>query len=68
MKPFFIGWLAALVALAILDAAWLGVIARDLYRDKIGSLLIDPPRWSAAIAFYVLHTVGIVSWSMVSTT
>ncbi len=60
MKTFFVGWIAALVALAVLDAAWLGVIARDFYRDKLGSLLVDPPRWSAAIAFYVLHTVGIV--------
>lgn len=60
MKNFLVGWFAALVVLAILDAAWLGVIARDLYREKLGTLLLDQPRWGAAIAFYLLHTVGIV--------
>ena len=60
MRTFLIGWIAALVALAILDAVWLGIVARDLYRDKIGSMLLEQPRWSAAILFYLLHTVGIV--------
>ena len=60
MRPFLIGWMAALVTLAVLDAAWLGIVARDLYRDKLGALLLEQPRWSAAILFYVLHTAGIV--------
>lgn len=60
MRTYLIGWLAALVALAVLDAIWLGVVARDLYRDKLGALLLEQPRWGAAILFYLLHTVGIV--------
>jgi uncharacterized membrane protein len=60
VRTFLIGWIAALVALAILDAVWLGFIARDLYRDRIGSMLLEQPRWAAAILFYLLHTVGIV--------
>lgn len=60
MRTFLIGWVAAVVALAVLDAMWLGVLARDLYRDKLGPLLLDQPRWGAALLFYLLHTVGIV--------
>ena len=68
MRAFFIGWIAALAALAILDAAWLGVVARDLYRDKLGNLLLDQPKWGAAIAFYLLHTVGIVVFPLALST
>ena len=60
MRTYLIGWIAALVALAVLDAAWLGVVARELYRDKLGPLLLDPPNWGAAALFYLLHSVGIV--------
>jgi uncharacterized membrane protein len=60
MRSFFIGWLAALATLAVLDAVWLGIVARDLYRDRLGNLLLDQPNWSAAVLFYLLHTIGIV--------
>lgn len=60
MRSFLIGWIAALAALAVLDALWLGVVARDLYRDKMGTLLADQPRWAAAILFYLVHTAGVV--------
>ena len=68
MRAFFIGWIAALAALAILDAAWLGVVARDLYRDKLGNLLLDQPKWGAAAVFYLLHTVGIVVFPLALST
>jgi uncharacterized membrane protein len=43
-----------------LDAVWLGVVARDLYRAQIGHLLAPGVRWGAAILFYLLYIVGVV--------
>ena len=53
-------YLAALLALAILDGLWLGVIAREFYKGRIGPLLLDPPNWTAAAFFYLVHAAGIV--------
>ena len=53
-------YLAALLALAILDGLWLGVIAREFYKGRIGPLLLDTPNWTAAAFFYLVHAAGIV--------
>jgi uncharacterized membrane protein len=39
--------------------AWLGFIAKDLYRKYLGSLLADNVNWTAAIIFYLLFVAGI---------
>lgn len=57
---FGLAWAAALVALAVLDGVWLGVVAKDLYRREMGSLMADPVRIAPAAAFYVLYPLAIV--------
>jgi len=42
----------------IIDMAWLGFIAKDLYRKYLGSLLADNVNWTAAIIFYLLFVAG----------
>ncbi len=54
------GYLAALVALAVLDALWLGLVGRQFYKTRLGSLLVDQPIWAAAILFYLIHAAGII--------
>ena len=44
----------------VLDLLWLGVVARNFYRQHIGWLLADKPNWIAAGAFYLLFVAGIV--------
>ena len=58
MKIYFVGYLAALVALAILDALWLGLASRDFCKARL--LLLEQPNWYAAILFYLIHALGIV--------
>jgi uncharacterized membrane protein len=60
MKTWFIGYVAALGTLAVLDALWLGLVSRDFYKARLGQLLLDQPNWSVAILFYLIHAVGIV--------
>ncbi|MGD9881334.1 MAG: DUF2177 family protein [Reyranella sp.] len=60
MKTAVIGYTAALLTIAVLDALWLGVVARDFYYARLGSLLLDRPNWLPAAAFYLIHAFGIV--------
>jgi len=50
----------ALVVFLVLDALWLGLVARGFYREQIGFLLADTPNWIAATAFYLLFIAGLV--------
>jgi uncharacterized membrane protein len=50
----------ALVLFLILDALWLGVVARNFYMSRIGDLILDQPRWGVAVIFYAVYIVGLV--------
>lgn len=39
---------------------WLGLVAKDFYRNQIGYLLAPNVNWVAAIVFYLLFIVGLV--------
>lgn len=64
MKSLLFGYLAALVTLAILDALWLGVVAREFYKARLGQLLLDQPLWWAAILFYLIHAAGVAVFAV----
>jgi uncharacterized membrane protein len=64
VKTFLTLYLCALVVFLACDAVWLGVVARRFYMDEIGSLLLDPPNWPVAGAFYLLYLVGVVVFAM----
>lgn len=55
-----VAYLAVLVAVAVLDAVWLGVIAEDLYRLQMGSLMADSVRAIPAVLFYLLYPIAVV--------
>lgn len=50
----------ALPVFFAIDMVWLGLIARNFYRNQIGFLMKSEINWSAAIAFYLLFVVGLV--------
>lgn len=64
MKSLLFGYLAALVTLAILDALWLGVVAREFYKARLGQLLLEQPLWWAAILFYLIHAAGVAVFAV----
>ncbi len=59
MNGWFVGYLAALGTLSVVDALWLGLMGRDFYKARLGQLLLDQPNWPVAILFYLIHAVGI---------
>lgn len=57
-------YLAVFLTMFVIDALWLGVIAKTMYADAMGSLLSPNPNlWSAA-AFYLLFPVGLVIFAV----
>ena len=57
---FAIAWLAALVAMVILDGIWLGLVARGMYQREMGTLMADPVRLAPIVAFYLLFPAALV--------
>ena len=60
MPGYAIAYGAAAAVFFAVDMVWLGLVARGLYRDRLGALLLDQPNLWAAGAFYVIYVVGIV--------
>lgn len=54
-----ISYILTTVVFLVIDFAWLGFIAKDLYRKYLGSFLAENVNWTAAIIFYLLYVVGI---------
>lgn len=46
--------------MGILDALWLGLVAKQFYKTNLGPLLLDKPNMLAGAAFYAIFAVGIV--------
>ena len=60
--PFYkliISYLLTTVVFFAVDMAWLGLIAKGLYKKYLGSFLSDHVNWPAAIIFYLLFIIGI---------
>ena len=49
-----------------IDMAWLGVVARSFYQQRLGDLdlLRDKPNWYAAIVFYLLFVAGLLVFAV----
>lgn len=62
---FIKAYLVALPIFFAIDLLWLGVIAKNIYRNQIGFLLKENPNWTAAIIFYLLFIVGLVYFAVV---
>jgi uncharacterized membrane protein len=60
MQGIAFRYVAVLLVLAIGDAAWLSYFARAMFRPVLGDILLDMPRWGAAILFYLLYALGVM--------
>lgn len=60
----FVQLLVAGVVMGAIDFIWLGYVAKKLYYDEIGALLLDKPNMAAAVLFYVIYVIGIVAFAV----
>jgi uncharacterized membrane protein len=47
-----------------IDLVWLGVVAKNFYRQHIGHLLSPDVNWPAALLFYAIYIGGIVLFAI----
>lgn len=50
----------ALSVFFALDMVWLGLVAKNFYREQIGKLMKPDINWGAAIIFYLIFIGGLV--------
>jgi uncharacterized membrane protein len=43
-----------------IDMLWIGVLAKDFYRNSLGHLFRENINWAAALIFYFLYIIGIL--------
>lgn len=60
MKSFVIAYIACLFTFIVIDAVWLGLVAKDFYANQLGSLMREDILWVPAAVFYLFYTAGIV--------
>jgi uncharacterized membrane protein len=53
-------YLLTLLTFLAIDAVWLGLIAKDMYRRELGHLLAPNVRWGAALVFYLIYIAGLL--------
>jgi uncharacterized membrane protein len=64
MNPWWMAYGAALLAVVLLDGAWLGFIARDLYAREMGELMASEVRKLPAALFYLGYPAGLVALAL----
>lgn len=47
-----------------IDLVWLGLVAKDFYRARLGDLMRPDPRWGAAILFYLLYVAALLVFAV----
>jgi len=47
-----------------IDLVWLGVVAKNFYRQHIGHLMSPDVNWGAAVLFYAVYIAGIVFFAI----
>ncbi|MFN7791599.1 MAG: DUF2177 family protein [Cyclobacteriaceae bacterium] len=60
MRLFLKLYLIALPIFFMVDMIWLGLLAKNFYKNQIGFLMKPDVNWTAAIIFYLLFLVGVV--------
>lgn len=60
MKSLAIAYAGTLVSFLIVDAIWLGLVARSFYREQLGDLLRPSPNFIIAALFYLFFAIAVV--------
>ena len=59
MKYFIIFAITTVIFFAI-DMLWLGLLAKDLYKNQLGYIMAKDVNWKAAFIFYGIYISGIL--------
>lgn len=59
MAKLIMPYLTMAGILLVLDLLWIGVIARDFYRNGLGTLIAENINMGAAFGFYIIYSIGL---------
>lgn len=65
MRKYLAAWSLVLLAMGLMDAVWIGWLARPLYQQGLGHLMAPQVNLVAAIAFYLVYGVGLLVFVVV---
>ena len=60
MKTFLVAYAGTLASFLALDAVWLGIVARNFYREQLGDLMLPQPNFVFAAVFYLFFAAAVV--------
>ncbi|PWE54428.1 DUF2177 domain-containing protein [Metarhizobium album] len=60
MKTLGVAYAGTLLSFLLIDAIWLGVVAKTFYREQLGDLMLPSPNFAVASIFYLFFAVAIV--------
>jgi len=60
MKLFAIAYCSTLISFVVIDAIWLGLVAKKFYATQLGPLMREDILFLPAGIFYLLYSAGIV--------
>jgi len=60
MKTLGIAYAGTLISFLLIDAIWLGVLAKNFYRDQLGDMMLPSPNFAVAAVFYLFFAIAIV--------
>lgn len=57
-------YVVVLAVLAVGDALWLSYFAKAVFRPTLGDMVLDTPRWTYVVLFYLLYAAGILVFAV----
>lgn len=57
-------YIGVLIAFIVLDAIWLGLIAKSLYASQLGEHMRANPNMLVAALFYIFYVAGVVFFAV----
>lgn len=62
---YLVGYATTLVVLIVVDMVWLGLIAKQMYRNGIGHLMAEKSNWFAIGLFYPLFAISLMVFAVI---
>lgn len=60
MAEYIKAYIITFLVFLVIDFVWLGFVAKDIYRNKIGFIMKDNFNMSAALIFYIVFIIGLM--------
>lgn len=64
MTHYIIAYICTAVIFLTIDFVWLGFVAKDLYFNQLGHLMLDKVNFPIAAGFYLMYAIGIVIFAV----